>query len=86
MQKLNERREEIKLKTMKVLIWAGIGLVLIFILWKTGAFEKIINMLTGADPTPVVQDNRTISEKILGNSLDITSSAILPIIGDLTWL
>lgn len=86
MQKLNEKREEIKLKTMKVLIWGAIGLILLFILYKTGAFDKIVSMITGQPLNPEVIDNRSMSEKILGSSLDVTSSIILPVVGDLAWL
>ena len=80
MKKLNLRGKELQLKTMKTLMWFGLGALLLLILWKTHAFDKIIGMITGnkwVDPstiTNVVTNTAQNSSNVVrDNSLNILS-------------
>lgn len=80
MRKLNERRETLKLKTIKLLGLLALGAALLYILYKTHAFDKIIGLITGQPYTaPVVNDvvnngGNGIVEAIKNSSLAVTSS------------
>lgn len=74
LKKLNERKDEMKLKTIKLLAWIAAGAILLLILWKSGAINSIIEMITGKKSVPV---NNVVENVSGSNALAITGNAIL---------
>lgn len=80
MKKLNTKAKEIQIKLIKTLGFVIGGLILVWMLYKAHAFDKIIGFLTGqpyVDPATIVnsigQANKSITENIQDNSLNILS-------------
>lgn len=73
LKKLNERAHEMQLKTWKTIAWIVAGGVGLYLLYKSGAFTKIVDMVTGHKETPPVIINNVTG----GNSLAITGQIIL---------
>lgn len=77
MKKLNQKMSEMKLRTWKVIGWFGLGLVLLFILYKTHAFDKIVGMVTGNPYTPsagaLAGGTGSVAETIKNSSLDVVA-------------
>lgn len=77
LKKLNERAEEIKLKTYKMLIWGIVICGILYMLWKSHAIDKIIGMLTGqpyVDPASIVNHITTNNTQNI-NSLGVQAGA-----------
>ncbi len=89
-KKLDERKELLKIKTLKVLIWAVVGGVILYILYKAHLFDRLVTMLTG---NPPVQPTGTGGAKTVNESmLEITGQIGLVLFSSIkkdfkeTWL
>lgn len=75
MKKLSLRGKELQIKTLKVLLWFVLGAALLFILYKIGAFQQIINLVTGSHPAPIVDTGGGSAVDIIQNSsLNVAAS------------
>lgn len=76
MRKMNSRKQELQLKTIKVLGMLALGAGLLYILYKIHAFDKIIGLITG-QPYHAPVDTGNVAGGVAGainnNSLDIAS-------------
>lgn len=75
-RKLDEKKELLKIKTLKVLIWAVAGGVVLYILYKAHLFDRIVTMLTGSQPAVNTGTVRTENVSS-GNILEIAGQVVL---------